>query len=209
MAGATRASRSSPASVSATLRVVRFIRRTPRRSSMLRSRWLRLETETRLSSAARRKLRVRATATKASRSRRSKFFIVRYSEQAVWNCLSYCCNRKGAYHSSSFTAFPPYLEESCHGKTYTWFHRPRRLRHRPRRHGHVRLLRPRRPQREHRDHPCRARCRHYAARHRRLLRHGPQRDADPRGADRTQPRQCADQRQVRRAAHARQEMARL
>src|SRR5215468_6391820 len=180
MAGATRASRSSPASVSATLRVVRFIRRTPRRSSMLRSRWLRLETETRLSSAARRKLRVRATATKASRSRRSKFFIVRHSEQAVWNCLSYCCNRKGAYHSSSFTAFPPYLEESCHGKTYTWFHRPRRLRHRPRRHGHVRLLRPR-----------------------------PQRDADPRGAHRTQPRQCADQRQVRRAAHARQEMARL
>ena len=83
IAGPTRASSNSPASVSATLRVVRFIRRTPSRSSMSRSRWLRLDTETPCSIAARRKFRVRATATKASRSRRSKSFIVRYTEQAI------------------------------------------------------------------------------------------------------------------------------
>ena len=83
MAGATRESSSSPASVSATLRVVRFIRRTPSRSSMARSRWLRLETDTRCSIAARRKFRVRATATKASRSRKSRSLIVRHCEQAI------------------------------------------------------------------------------------------------------------------------------
>ena len=62
--------------------------------------------------------------------------------------------------------------------------RPGRFRPRPRLHGHVRLLRPGRPRREHRHHPRRARRRHHPARHRRLLRHGPQRDADRRGAAR-------------------------
>ena len=87
----------SPASVSATLRVVRFISRTPSRSSMSRSRWLRLETETPCSIAARRKFLVRATATNASRSRRSKFFIVRYTEQAIYDCPAYRTAGRGAY----------------------------------------------------------------------------------------------------------------
>jgi hypothetical protein len=55
IAGSTRAIKSSPASVSARLRVVRFNSRTPSRSSSARSRWLRLETEMRWSRAARRK----------------------------------------------------------------------------------------------------------------------------------------------------------
>ena len=59
---------------------------------------------------------------------------------------------------------------------------PSGLRARPRLHGHVRLLRPGRRGREHRHDPRRARRRHHAARHRRLLRHGPQRAADRRGA---------------------------
>src|ERR1700730_6253890 len=107
IAGPTRASRSSPASVSATLRVVRFIRRTPSRSSMPRSRWLRLETETPCSTAARRKFRVRATATKASRSRRSKSFIVRYIEQAIRHCLAYRRNGKYAYPPRLRRDHPP------------------------------------------------------------------------------------------------------
>ena len=79
--------------------------------------------------------------------------------------------------------------------------RPARgLRHRPRLHGHVGLVRPGRPQREHRHHPRRARRRRHPARHRRLLRHGPQRDADRRGARGAPPRQSADQREVRRPA---------
>ena len=49
IAGPTRASSNSPASVNATLRVVRFIRRTPSRSSIARRRWLRLDTDTRCS----------------------------------------------------------------------------------------------------------------------------------------------------------------
>src|SRR5438093_3444476 len=97
MAGPTRASNSSPASVSATLRVVRFIRRTPSRTSMSRSRWLRLETETPCSTAARRKFRVRATVTNASRPRRSKSFIVRYIEQAIYDCPAYRLSREGSY----------------------------------------------------------------------------------------------------------------
>src|SRR3954465_6372467 len=100
-AGATFESSSSPASVSATLRVVRFIRRTPRRSSRSRSRWLRLDTDTRISTAARRKLRVRATATKTSRSRRSGSAIVRQCEQAILDCPAYRRNRSGAYQASS------------------------------------------------------------------------------------------------------------
>ena len=57
--------------------------------------------------------------------------------------------------------------------------------------------------REHRDHPRRARRRHQPARHRRLLRHGPQRAADRRGARGPRPRRGRDQRQVRRPARAR------
>ena len=59
------------------------------------------------------------------------------------------------------------------------------------------------PRGEHRDDPRRARRRHHAARHRRFLRHGPQRDADRRGAEEraaVAPRFGDPQRQVRRAA---------
>src|SRR5713226_3079637 len=111
IAGPTRASNNSSASVSATLRVVRFIRRTPSRSSMSRSRWLRLDTETRCSSAARRKFRVRATATKASRSRRSKSFIVRYSEQGIWNCPAYRFNAMASYQRRYGGAWSPAVFE--------------------------------------------------------------------------------------------------
>src|SRR6266478_7998886 len=111
IAGPTRASNSSPASVNATLRVVRFISRTPSRSSMSRNRWLKLDTETRCSSAARRKFRVRATATKASRSRRSKSFIVRYSEQAIWNCPAYRFNAMASYQRRYGGAWSPAVFE--------------------------------------------------------------------------------------------------
>src|SRR6266478_5438695 len=111
IAGPTRASSNSPASVSATLRVVRFIRRTPSRSSMSRSRWLRLETETRCSSAARRKFKVRATATKASRSRRSSSFIVRYSEQAIRHCPAYRFNAMASYQRRYGGAWSPAVFE--------------------------------------------------------------------------------------------------
>src|SRR6267142_4419239 len=141
MAGPTRASNNSPASVRATLRVVRFIRRTPSRSSMSRRRWLRLETETPCSTAARRKFRVRATATKASRSRRSKSFIVRYTEQTIYHCPAYRFNRKGPYqprhHGAECT--PPIYEENHHGKAQTRHDRSIRLGDRPRLHGHVGL----------------------------------------------------------------------
>ena len=53
---------------------------------------------------------------------------------------------------------------------------------RPRLHGDVRSLRPRRSGGEHRHDPRRARRRRHAPRHRRLLRDGPQRAAHPRGA---------------------------
>src|ERR1700761_3465192 len=97
MAGAPPASGISPASVNATLRVVRLPSRTPSRSSMSRRRWLRPETEMRLSCAARRKFRVRATATNAARSRKSRSLIVHYYEQGIANCPSYRCNQAGAY----------------------------------------------------------------------------------------------------------------
>ena len=71
-----------------------------------------------------------------------------------------------------------------HEDTTLGLDRPRGLRPRPRLHGHVRHVRPRRRGREHRHHPRRARRRRHPARHRRLLRHGPQRAADPRGAAR-------------------------
>ena len=79
---------------------------------------------------------------------------------------------------------------------------PASLGARPRLHGHVGLLRAGRPRREPRHDPRRARRRHHSARHRRLLRHGPQRDADRRGAQ-GRPRRGADQRQVRRHARTR------
>src|SRR3984885_3301505 len=127
IAGPTRASSNSPASVSPTLRVVRFIRRTPSRSSMSRSRWLRLETGTRCSSAARRKFRVRATATKASRSRRSKSLIVRYIEQGVRDCPAYRDNEGSPYPAlQAARRGAAKLEESNDGKAPTRFNRPGR-----------------------------------------------------------------------------------
>ena len=69
--------------------------------------------------------------------------------------------------------------------------------------GMSRFLRPRRPGREHRHHPRGARRRHHPPRHRRLLRHGPQRDADRRSAQGPRPQQGSDQRQVRRPARPR------
>ena len=54
--------------------------------------------------------------------------------------------------------------------------------------------------REHRDDPRGAGCGHHSARHRRLLRDGPQRAADLGGAANARPRRGADQRQVRRAS---------
>src|ERR1700674_3823756 len=87
-AGARRCNILSPASVGATLRVVRFSRRTPSRSSRSRMRWLKLDADMRSSTAARRKLRSRATATKAARSRRSSC-IVRSREQSIHDYPSY------------------------------------------------------------------------------------------------------------------------
>src|SRR6202521_1170699 len=87
-AGARRCNILSPASVGATLRVVRFSRRTPSRSSRSRMRWLKLDADMRSSTAARRKLRWRATATKAARSRRSSG-IGRSSEQSIHDYPSY------------------------------------------------------------------------------------------------------------------------
>ena len=68
---------------------------------------------------------------------------------------------------------------------------------------------PGRARREHRHHPCRARRRDRPPRHRRLLRHGPQRDADRRGAPRPPARGLPAERQVRRPARARQRLAGL
>src|SRR6195256_5906367 len=119
MAGPTRASNNSPAALRATLRVVRFIRRTPSCSSMSRSRWLRLETETPCSSAARRKFRVRATATKASRWRRSKSFIVRQCEQVVQDCPAYRDNRSGPYQGDRMRRDRP-TEGEASGTIENW-----------------------------------------------------------------------------------------
>src|ERR1700761_8957058 len=106
IAGPTRARSRSPASASPTLRVVRFISRTPSRSSRSRSRWLRLETETPCSRAARRKFRVRAMATKASRSRKSVWAIVSYGEQDIRDCPAYRDNEMVAYRAGPGRALP-------------------------------------------------------------------------------------------------------
>ncbi len=63
--------------------------------------------------------------------------------------------------------------------------------------GHERYVRPQRPRGEHRHHSRGTRRGDHAARYRRLLRHGPQRDAARRGAARTRPRPGPDQREVR------------
>src|SRR6516225_10836492 len=63
--------RRKPASVSETLRVVRFNNRTPMRSSKCRIVWLSAEGVTPRREAAARKLRLSATATNAARSARS------------------------------------------------------------------------------------------------------------------------------------------
>ena len=67
-AGLIRENSRSPASVSATLRVVRLISRRSSRSSMLRSAWLSADADTPSSVAAARKLRCRAIARKVARS---------------------------------------------------------------------------------------------------------------------------------------------
>src|SRR3546814_12757696 len=67
-AGAKRAKSCSPASVNATLRVVRLTSRRSRRSSNARSLWLSADGVTPSSSAARRKLLCRAIAKKVARS---------------------------------------------------------------------------------------------------------------------------------------------
>ena len=66
--GASVASRRAPASVVATLRVVRLNSRTPSRLSSADMAWLNAERDTPSCAAARVKLRACATATKASRS---------------------------------------------------------------------------------------------------------------------------------------------
>ena len=66
--GPMRASSRSPASVGATLRVVRVSSRTPRRSSSPAMVWLSADCDTPSPAAARVKLRARATAKKAVRS---------------------------------------------------------------------------------------------------------------------------------------------
>ena len=76
-AGASRAKRRFPASVGVTLRVVRWSKRTPSRSSSPRMAWLRAEADTPRSAAALRKLRCRATASKASSSCRSIVILMR------------------------------------------------------------------------------------------------------------------------------------
>ncbi len=67
-AGTIRSISLAPASVGATLRVVRFSSRTPSRASMRRMASLRLEADLPLSRAASRKPLALTTATKASRS---------------------------------------------------------------------------------------------------------------------------------------------
>ena len=66
--------------------------------------------------------------------------------------------------------------------------------------GHVGHLRPGRRPGEHRHDPRRPRRRDHAARHRRLLRHGPQRAAAPRRAARDPPGQRVHPGEVRRPA---------
>ncbi len=100
-AGTSRSNRRRPASVSVTLRVVRFISRTPSCSSSRRSASLRVEAETPRSFAAWRKLRWRATATKESSSERSGTAIVRNSERSI---------QTWPYYRT--WAFAPYLASS-------------------------------------------------------------------------------------------------
>src|SRR5580658_4854556 len=69
--GCRRASKAAPASVMATLRVVRCRSRTPIRLSSVRIRWLKVDGETRSSSAALRKLFCVATAANAVKSESS------------------------------------------------------------------------------------------------------------------------------------------
>ena len=71
MRGPTVLRRRSPASVGATLRVVRVRRRTPNRASRARTVWLSADCDTPSFAAARVKLRSRATERKTARSLRS------------------------------------------------------------------------------------------------------------------------------------------
>src|SRR3954471_4967322 len=106
IAGAILVRSNSPASVNATLRVVRLSRRTPSRCSRSRSRCDRLETDSCNSVAARRKLRVWATVRNSCRSRRSRD-IVRHSEQAIQHCPAYRDLQAGAYRGPRGAAAPP------------------------------------------------------------------------------------------------------
>ena len=91
----------------------------------------------------------------------------------------------------------------------TWRPRTRRIAHRLGLHGDVRDVRAGRREESIATDPRGARRRHQPARHGRLLRDGPQRAADRRGARRPQPRRGPDQRQVRRPARPRRSLARL
>src|SRR5947209_4718188 len=77
------AEQAQPASVSATLRVVRFSNRTRRRSSSCRIVWLSAEGVTPIYDAAARMLRLSATATNAVRSARSRGALLISSQQPM------------------------------------------------------------------------------------------------------------------------------
>src|SRR4051812_10559881 len=82
-AGRRRPMSCCPASVVATLRVVRASRRTPRRSSRRRIAWLTAEVDTPRRFAARVKLRSSATARNASKTMRSTRAIHEYYSRAL------------------------------------------------------------------------------------------------------------------------------
>src|SRR6266446_300960 len=184
-AGTRRSSRRAPASVGVTLRVVRLRRRTPSRVSNRRTASLRVEAEVPRTVAAPRKLRCRATAVKASRSARSGSVIVRYSAQLVSVMTDYRTLDQPVFLLHRVGELPALsIWRISYAVSPPWNQRSHRLRPRPRLYGHVGPVRPGGSAREHRHHPRRARRRHHAHRHRRFLRHGPQRDADRRGNQR-------------------------
>jgi len=124
-------------------------------------------------------------------SRRSKSFIVRYSEQAIQHCPAYRLNAMTSYVPLRRADLPrPASSENHHGSSQTGRNRPKSLRHRPRLHGHVGFLRSPRPRESIANIPPRrvdagSRCSTPA-----ISTASPQRAADPRGARRPQPRQC-------------------
>ncbi len=106
----------------------------------------------------------------------------------------------------------PGTPRSCHANPSPRNHRSPGLRPRPRLHGHVRAVRRRGQDRVDRHRPRRPGGGGHPARHGRLLRHGPQRDADRRGPahrPRGAAREGAAQREVRRPARSRRRVVRL